>query len=224
MIGGNTMDIGKELFIKITDEESTKEQTYKCSIIDTSKDFLYVDQPIQMETKRTLVLSRGTHIKVSFIGRDNIVYEYHSIVVHRKMLTIPAYAILPPKKSDIKRIQRRNFVRVQTAVDISIHCVKQASEPFTTVTSDISGGGLACIIPSHISLDSKQLILIYLVLPDKKSPTYIQVKARVVQIHEIRHNLSIASVEFIQISASDQQSIIRYVFETQRKQLEKYLQ
>ncbi len=218
------MNIGKELFITVTDEESTKDQTYKCSIVDTSNDFLYVDQPIHTETKRTLVLSRGAHIKVSFIGKDNVVYEYHSIVVHRKMLTIPAYAILPPKKSDIKRIQRRNFVRVQTAVDISIHCVKQTSDPFTTVTSDISGGGLACIIPNHISLDKKQLISIYIVLPDKKAPTYIQVKARVVQIHQIKHHQLIASVEFVQISSSEQQSIIRYVFETQRKQLEKYLQ
>lgn len=216
------MNIGKELFIKITNKESSDTQTYKCSIIDKTNDFLYIDQPIQMETKRTLVLSRGAHIKVSFIGKDSVVYEYNSIVVHRKMLTIPAYAILPPKESEIKRIQRRNYVRVQTAVDVAIECENQLIEPFTTVTTDISGGGLACIIPKRNSLDRNQLILIHMVLPTKL-PTYIQVKARVVKIHPIRDHKIIASVQFVQMTSADQQSIIRYVFEIQRKQLEKFL-
>lgn len=216
------MNIGYELFIQLTSTEPSASRTYKCSIIDKSNDFLYIDQPIQMETKRTLMLSRGDHLTVSFVGGDNVVYKYSSIIVHRKMLTIPAYAILPPKKNDIKRIQRRNYVRVQTAVDIAVDCPKQVSDPFTTVTTDISGGGLACIVPAHKYLERNQLVHMYLVLATE-NPTYIQVKVRVVQVNPFNKNNHVASVEFVQISPDDQQSIIRYVFGIQRKQLKKYL-
>lgn len=216
------MNIGKELFIKVTSKDALKNISYKCSVIDKNNDFMYIDQPIQIETKRTLVLSRGTHIKVSFIGKENVMYEYNSIVVHRKMLSIPAYAILPPNTGEIKRIQRRNYVRVQTAIDVAV--VKGAndeSEPFTTATLDISGGGLACIVPEHIVLEKNELISLYIVLPTK-NPVYIKAKARVVQIHLVKMNQLIASMEYLQITPADQQSIIRYVFDIQRKQLERY--
>lgn len=216
------MDIGLELLITVKKEKTHEEQTYTCTIIDQTDDFIYIDQPIHTETHRTSVLSRGSHIEVSFIGKDHVVYAYESIVIHRKLLTIPAYAILPPKENEMNRIQRRNFVRVQASIDVAIDCVNQTIEPFTTVTKDISGGGLACIMPVPNFLEKNQCINVYLVLPTT-SPTFIQAKARVVKIHLKNEAHPIVSMEFIQLSPADQQSMIRYVFSIQRKQLEKYM-
>lgn len=216
------MEIGEEILITVSQEGDQEEQTYKCTIIDQTHEFIYIDQPIHTETRRTSMLSRGSHIQVSFIGKDHVVYAYESIVIHRKMLTIPAYAILPPKESEMSRIQRRNFVRVQTSIDVAIDCVDQTSEPFTTVTKDISGGGLACMMPVPNVLEKNQFINVYMVIPTKPLK-YIQAKARVVKIHLKKDEHPIASMEFIQLSPKDQQSIIQYVFSIQRKQLEKYI-
>ena len=39
------------------------------------------------------------------------------------------------------KIQRSQFVRIETAVDVAIHPMNREFEPFTAMTEDISAGG-----------------------------------------------------------------------------------
>lgn len=215
------MEKGKNAFVKVTQERYPIAITYTCKIIDADEHFLYIDQPIHEETKRTLYLKKGTRIQVYSIGNDNGVLQFHSIVVHRKILSIPTYAILPPKQTEMKRIQRRNFVRVQTAIDVAVHCPKNSTTPFTTVTTNISGGGLACILPTYIMLEKNQYVSIFIVLQTKKL-TYIEANARVVHIQPLPYGKVIFSLEFMHLKEKDRHAIIQYGFDLERQYLKKY--
>ena len=46
-----------------------------------------------------------------------------------------------PGDEYVMKIQRRQYVRVETAVDIAIHPYNGEFVPFTAVTDDISAGG-----------------------------------------------------------------------------------
>ncbi|MEM5592477.1 PilZ domain-containing protein [Niallia circulans] len=65
------------------------------------------------------------------------------------------------------KIQRRQFVRIETSVDMAIHPFKKENtvEPFTTVSLDFSAGGAAVIVPKHINLQQNSKIKVSVVLP-----------------------------------------------------------
>lgn len=212
------MDIGTFLTLSVTDPQTRVETKYRCKIIEKNEHYLFIDYPVNEKTKRTSILPKGTYMQSSYIGNDQSVYSFTTKVIAKVNITIPALAIRIPKKTDIKRIQRREYVRIETAVDVSVHHTQDSIKVFTTVTSDISGGGMSIILPTAKTLCENDNLNLWIVLQMHNGKFhYIYSQSKVVRVITDKSSIHTASIKFETISKQDQQAIIQFCFEKQRE-------
>ncbi len=166
---------GQEVIIEVFKEHIW--QKYKSKIMDVSQEILFIAYPVHMETNKILYLSNGKQVKVSFVDEDEQAYEFISLITGKKKDTIPLLKIIKPRESDIVKIQRRQFLRINWAIDIAVHAINSEFPPFTTVTSNISAGGMSIIVNKQIHLKLGQEILCWLVLP-RTNGTYHYLKIK----------------------------------------------
>ncbi|ASN05498.1 flagellar brake protein [Virgibacillus necropolis] len=212
------MDIGTLLTLTAIDPMTGINTTYRCKIIEKNEHYLIIDYPVNEKTKRTAMLPKGTNLQTSYIGSDQSVYSFSTKVVAKVNVPIPALAISNPDKTEIKRIQRRAFVRIETAVDVSIHRTEHKSDSFTTVTSNISGGGMSIIMPATSMVQENECLDVWIVLQMQNDEFhYIHTQSKVIKEFTDRNNVRLASIMFENLSKQDQQVLIRYCFEKQRE-------
>lgn len=217
MFGGHGMlKIGTTLNLNIIHNKKTStSHTYHCKIIDKNSHYLWIDYPINDATHRTTYFSKGTNVSVSFVGNDNAVYSFQTTLLRKVSLnSVPALLCHLPKT--MKRVQRRNYVRIDAALDIAIQYAEE--EYFTTVTKDISAGGVAIVMPRDRDLPIHSFVNVNIVLPmqpDEK--TYIESKMKVIRMTHHAH-IPLVSLQFIDLQSAFKEQIIQYCFKKQREQ------
>lgn len=212
--------IGTKLSLK---ELGLQSEEYYCKVVDIDDNYLIIDYPIHKQTAKTKFFQIGDTFKVDFVGDDEVVYQFQTKLAERIKLHAPVLALYKPDPEDIERIQRRRFVRVSATVDVAVHPESGDKEAFTTVTADISGGGLSIILPGDNLLEINELINVWLVLGMNSGEFhYIQTAAEVVFL-EMRDGIRTASIKFLELEPLDQQSIIGFCFEKQREMRKKEL-
>lgn len=217
------MEIGKKLNLLIKNSENNEMTEYRCTIIGKDHNFLYIDHPINMNTQRTSFFPNGTILLATYIDKDKNLYQFHTKIQKRVTLTIPGLAIDIPDKTKLQQIQRREYVRTMTAVDIAIHPTDQSFSPFTTVTNDISGGGISVVIPPKVQLKESQKVLLWMVLHMNSEIKYTQLQGEIIDIDHSENNFQTASIKYISITNQTRQTIIQFGFEKQRKARNKEL-
>lgn len=207
-------NIGQEVIIEVFKEHIW--QKYKSKIMDVSQEILFIAYPVHMETNKILYLSNGKQVKVSFVDEDEQAYEFISLITGKKKDTIPLLKIIKPRESDIVNIQRRQFLRINWAIDIAVHAINSEFPPFTTVTSNISAGGMSIIVNKQIHLKLGQEILCWLVLPRTNGTYhYLKIKCKVIRIQELNQAKHLVSLEFVNKTEQEEQMIIRFCYEAQ---------
>ncbi len=205
-------------------KESGKIYTYYCKIIEKNDKYLIIDYPIDEKTKKTRMLPKRKLFKVNFVGKDQVVYQFTSEIVAKVKLNVPALAIKIPSPEKVERIQRREYVRVEAAVDIAIHSINHQFEPFVTVTSDISAGGLAVLVPKHIPLEIGTIVDAWFALQMSDNQFhYIYAGAEVILNREANNRINLVSLKFLSITKLNRQLIVRFCFDKQREAKKKEL-
>ncbi|HLR08148.1 MAG TPA: flagellar brake domain-containing protein [Bacillota bacterium] len=218
------MEIGKTLHLELYNQVKHMTEKYRSQVVEMHDDYLFIDYPINERTNKATYLHTGTPLKVNYIGQDGSVYSFQTTVTTRTKRTVPVLVIDFPKEDKIKRIQRREYVRIQTAVDVAVHFEKACKEPFTTVTKDISGGGLSIFIPDSNHLAQGDLLNVWIVLPMQSgSYHYVEAKTEVIRTKLSEHAVPTASIKFISITNTHREKIIRYCFEKQWEARQKEL-
>ncbi|ENH97356.1 hypothetical protein J416_05058 [Gracilibacillus halophilus YIM-C55.5] len=199
------------------------QETYRCKVVETKDGNIYVDYPVNEKTNKTEDFQVGQVFRVHFIGQDTSVYSFNTRVTEKTKMTIPTLA-LDFSFQELKKIQRREFVRVPAMLDVSIRSVDQSFSAFTSVTHDISGGGLSVLIDHGINLQHDTQLDIMLVLPLKAQIEYIQMTGKVVrQQNRDREQSDLLSVKFHQINQAEQQLLIKYCYQYQLRERQKGL-
>ncbi|KGX87983.1 flagellar brake protein [Pontibacillus litoralis] len=208
--------IGTTLTLQLIDDDNLQ-STYRSTLVEYNDHSLFLDYPIHEESGKVGFFLDGTQFKVTFIGEDESLYTFQTEICERRKLNIPVIVVPFPNKEEMYRIQRRKYVRVEAALDVSVHNIIQEFSPFTTITVDISGGGLSFIAPLQHEMEENNMLEIWFVLPFKSGDvTYVKAAARVIRIWESEgKKRDQVSVEFETISENDQQCVIRYCFERQ---------
>jgi c-di-GMP-binding flagellar brake protein YcgR len=202
-------------------QQGKEDETYHCKLVDENENYLIIDYPVHEKTKKTKFFPAGTVLKASFVGGDQAIYQFTTKIASRVKRTVPAIAIPKPDPLEIKRIQRRQFVRIDTTLDIAIQ--REGMNGFATVTSDISGGGLSFIVPKGEKLDRGETIHILIVLYFQSGKfVYINVPSEIVFIQE-KNRIRTCSVRFLKLNSKDRQRIISFCFEKQREMRKKEL-
>lgn len=199
-------------------------EKYHCKIIDRTDSELIIDYPVHRLTKKTTFFSIGSSFTASYVGDENAVYQFSTKIIRRvKTNNVPGIAVSIPDITEIIRIQRREFVRVEAAIDVAVHSKEQNFSPFTSVTSDISGGGLSIIVNDQSQFKLGEELDIWLALPLIAGKIeYIHSSAQIVFIQS-KNKINTISVKFLSLKQQEQQKIISYCFERQREARKKEL-
>ncbi|GAB4073561.1 hypothetical protein GCM10028778_10640 [Barrientosiimonas marina] len=206
------MEIGTSLTLEAINPETNETQTCRSRIIDQQANKLMIDLPIDDQSSQTMIYAEGTSFKVTYIGADKNVHMFDTTLVSKINDNPPALAVRRPEDASIKTVQRRQFIRVNTAVDAAIHGTNNS---FTTVTSDLSGGGMAVIVPQHQRFDIGEEVAVWMVLPMNAGDYhYIHALSEVTRL-DLDKDIRKISLKFTSLKQDDQQTIIRFCFEKQ---------
>jgi c-di-GMP-binding flagellar brake protein YcgR len=111
------------------------------------------------------------------------------------------------------QVERRKFPRLVADVVVEYSVIAKEPEKETSVTKNISAGGICLIVYEDIEINS--ILSLKILLPVSKSP--LQAKGKVIWKSEFsidseqreRYDLGI---EFVEIKELDRQKIFQYVF------------
>lgn len=197
----------------IIDKDFTKDsEKYKSKVIDAGNDYVMIDYPTEIETGKTIFFMDGTQLLVSFTDKLKMSYVFSTEVSGRKLQGVPMLRLVYRGDSELIKIQRREFVRVETAIDVA---VEKDKEYVRLIAEDISAGGIAINITKTKLIQREDVLSLLIVLPfANREMKYIKVKGQVVRIWEDRGEI-IASIIFLVIDSLDRQRIVRFCFERQ---------
>ncbi|MFD2445876.1 flagellar brake protein [Bacillus sp. CGMCC 1.16607] len=191
-------------------------ERYKCKLVEQKGNDLYIDYPVNLKTNRTAFLLDGTQLKVSFVGEDGSVYVFETEVKGRTKQNIPMLILTFPGKEHLIKIQRRQFVRVETPTDIAIHPTNSEFLPFTTITEDISAGGAAILVPHELNIKEGMVIETWFVLPMQNGEYhYLKLLCNVVRVIPRNETRKMISLQFLDLSSNERQYFLRFSFERQ---------
>lgn len=202
----------------ILEPKHTEEvEQYKSKLVERKDNKLYIDYPTNLKTNRTAFLLSGMQLKATFIGSDGSVYFFETEVTGRSKLNqVHVLIISYPGKDQLVRIQRRQFVRVETPLDVAVRSNDNEFEPFTTITEDISAGGAAILLPEKMKLEPEQKIQTLFVFPMQSGEYhYVELTSKVIRLVDYHKGRKKASIQFLDITDKQRQMILRLCFEKQ---------
>ncbi|MDQ0219008.1 pilus assembly protein PilZ [Peribacillus cavernae] len=195
---------------------SLQSEQYKSMVVEISESSIFIDYPINTATGKIAFLLDGTQMKITFIAGNQDLYIFDTEVLGRVKAQIAMIQLSHPPIESYVKIQRRQFVRVETPVDTAVHPEAFEFEPFRAITDDISAGGAALRILKQISLQPHSNIFVWLALPLKSGEIgYLRLKSNVIRISEHTERFNKLSVQFIEMADANRQTLIRYIFERQ---------
>jgi len=215
--------VGTAVSIKFASGSNDKNMVrYRSKVLDRNEKVLIIGYPVNEQLYVELPFKEGDEVKIEYIDKGNV-YSFQSKVKRLIKSPFMSFVIDIPNKDEIKRIQRREYVRINTDVNVAVHGIDRNFPPFITVTHDISGGGAAIITPKGISLQDGEMVMLYLVLKSKYSDyVYIKTKAEVIR-SQVINDVRMTSLKFHFKEEKERQAVIKYCFEIQRERLKENL-
>ncbi|MBA2875004.1 flagellar brake protein [Thermaerobacillus caldiproteolyticus] len=208
--------IGDTLTLESTNGKEVHE--YKCKVIDVFPNHVHIDYPVNMKTGKTVFLLNGMQFKASFVGKDDNLYLFDTEVTGKVRDPVPMVVLSYPGEEQLVRVQRRQYVRVEANVDVAIHPLHGEFSPFTTMTTDISAGGAAIVLPQQVQQFLPGMVVeAWLVLCMKSGDYhYLKLPAKVIRVFQAEcSDVYRASLQFLTMSPQERLLLIRYSFERQ---------
>ena len=162
-------------------------------------------------------LREGTILDVAFYDEISA-YSFTSMIIDRIVTPVPAIIVEYP--TNIRRIQRRQYVRVPVVIPLEyrIAAKEGLSKPYKGHVIDLSGGGILFKVKDNI--EEKSIVFIKVNL----GGTETELPASIIRcVKEEEQNFYNVSAEFQDITENTRDRIIRYVFEVQREMRKKGL-
>lgn len=196
------------------------EKYFNSNVQDVTDEYIAISIPIN--SGEYIPLSKGAIIDVIYYEEENL-YKFESSVLGRKFENIPILLIAKPV--DIKKIQRRKYVRIP--IISSVKYVNLKNQPRTnpkTLTSsqylkavlvDLSGGGMRVRVTEEVKVND--FLMMSLTVNNEDTFMVGQVM-RIVKDDEGRYYCGL-SFEFLDIATRER--IIKYIFQLMRDQMKK---
>lgn len=163
----------------------------------------------------------GTMVKATYIDKVAVYVFFTHVVAFNKI----TQTVTLGKPVNYKRIQRRNFVRLNTRLKVISNILDEdlniCEESFTAATIDISGGGL--LIGCDVELKLGQVLEAVIYLNHEETVTAIGRVIRVIENSVFSRDRFSVAFEFTAIKEKDRDKIIRYILSQQRLLIKKGL-
>lgn len=187
-----------------------EDMVYNCSIQGIAENELLINIPVK--DGEFLILENGERLDVKYCSEAGRYYEFEVKIIGReKSDNIPMYKLSLP--IDVRRIQRRNYVRVQVLKTVKYKLEEEESWCEAT-TLDISGGGMKIKARRKFKLNDK------LVAKIETSSRLVETEVQIKRCEKVNTNEYIYGLEFTDINENRRDNIIKDVFLVMRKQRE----
>ncbi|MFW5991819.1 MAG: flagellar brake protein [Halanaerobiaceae bacterium] len=207
-------------------EDGPYQGKYLCKIAEINDKSIRVTAPFRHGQIVPLNLHRP--VKIYYTG-ENAAYVFETRVINRQAKPIALLTLEKP--SEKKRIQRREYFRLETSRKIEYRILpedyndgeadnngkdgkddKEDKDPLIeTHIIDISGGGVKLLIDDEFPEEG--LIEMYIDLPGIEDSCII---GKIVNFYELPDGKA-AGIEFVGIDRHDQEQIISWMFDYQRE-------
>lgn len=204
--------------IEITvDEEGSEYKNLPSRIEGVTDQHLYIAIP--MKWGQLLPLRVRQKLIISFNHKGRF-FQFDTVIMQRRLKPIPMLVVLKP--DSFREIQRRRWVRVPVSIPIKfgVHNEEENTPVYEATTVDISGGGVCFLTRNPVA--AGQLLDAEIDLPNRE-PVYCQLKVLRVLETETEGSVIKAFSEYYDISESQRERIIGFVFEKQREWIKKGL-
>ncbi|MGE7270327.1 flagellar brake protein [Brevibacillus panacihumi] len=203
----------------ISSSEDILAQSFKSRITDSKEGIASIELPTSESTGKTELLEVGTPCLLWYLGEDGSRYEFQTSIVGRQIEPLPVLLLGLPEKEDIRRTQRRNYLRIDTSLDIAVKLNDPIrSYHFLTRTVDVSGGGLSFTCKDSYTIQENDKIQVWISLPNKAGTVqHASAELQVVRQKpaEEKGMHQWVSGKFIQISEPDRAKVVRACYERQ---------
>ncbi|MCC5893685.1 PilZ domain-containing protein [Exiguobacterium sp.] len=206
------LKVGQELRVEV---EGRNEGKTKIAAIHD--DVVWIESPSETATLKTFFLHEEEALRVYFFKGEDQLFAFNTVITKRvsdAQLTL-RYAFALPKAENIKRVQRREYLRVPEMINVTVLAADgQAFPAFETTSLDVSAGGMRIVANrAPIEID-ESLIVVFRIEDDRGMPQTFRVKSRLVRVHEqaVKQELSLC---FENLTPRDQETILRYCFRAQ---------
>ena len=204
------LKIGTMLILEPT--YTTRNEKFRCKVVELQNNVIFIDYPINTETNKTAFLLDGAQFRVTFTTEKKESYNFYTEVLGRRAGNIPMIMLSCPPSEEFIKIQRREYVRVETPVDVA---VEFEGRRYQFVGEDISAGGTAVFLKGPVGFKEGDVLKMMVALPFVNGEMrYVETDAMVVRIFE-KDDVKIASFNFTDTDDVDQQLIVRFCFERQ---------
>ncbi|RKL67612.1 pilus assembly protein PilZ [Salipaludibacillus neizhouensis] len=206
--------IGNTINLELNDPESGK-KVFKSRILDAETDKIYIDFPVEKNFHKASFFFEGTQFRVWIQGNDQAIYMFDTEVLGKSNGKVPMLMLSDPGKDYYIRIQRRQHFRVDASIDVAVHSMRGEFQAFTTVSVDLSGGGMALILPKEPTLQPDQKINTWLSLHHQSGTIeYVPVVASFIRAIEFSGRLK-GMFQFSEIEDTERQKIVQFCYEKQ---------
>ena len=206
------LKVGQEIRIEAEGRDEGKSK-----IASISDQLVWIESPSEMTTLKTYFLHEDEAIRVHFFKGEDQLYAFDTVIKKRvsdAQLNL-RYAFKLPDEKKIKRIQRREYLRVPEMIDVTVVALDGESfESFVTTSLDVSAGGMRIVSNrAPINVD-ESMFVIFRIEDEQGTPQTFRVKSRLVRVQEqeVKKELSLC---FEDLSPRDQETILRYSFRAQ---------
>ncbi|MGP1599210.1 flagellar brake protein [Peptoanaerobacter stomatis] len=201
--------------VKLVKTKITGEmEEYASKIVGIEEnDIFLLETPIK-QTQLVLLIN-GSVLNMIYMHENLGMYSVDLEVVEKIRDDNNIPLVRAKKVSDIRKIQRRNFFRLLTSMDIAVRKINGVVVE-NTKTVDISGGGIRLL--SKQDFEINDIVRLDFQLESKE----FSVDAKVVKIDytDVRGTKEV-SLQFIDILEKDRNEIIRFIFDKQREGIKK---
>lgn len=192
------------------------EKSYKALIIDMEDDNIKINIPVRND--EYLMLYKDDKIEINSYLDDGKCFNYYCNVISKgKDNNVIYYKLTLPY--DVRRIQRRNFFRVNLLEEVTYKNITNKTEkeieelPYKSgIMIDLSGGGLK--VRTKEKLKGNDIIVMRI----KMTGIEVKLKGQIVRIETSIDNNFLYGVKFLDITEMESDKIIRELFEIMRKQ------
>lgn len=209
----SVLEVNQSVTIEINAGEKNKKY-YNSKIVSVSSTEVILLAP--MEKGILVPLRIGDLITVSY-NDDNAIYSFDAQVDRRQGGVDQTITVQTP--ADIRRVQRRNFVRIDVTLPMVYYTVDdtagQYSSGVQTKVIDISGGGLR--FESDRPLDKDLVLDLVVELGGGERISAIGQVVRSLPIEKSGFNKYSIGIQFTIIEERDRDKIIKFIFQKQRE-------
>lgn len=204
------LKIGTHLILEPIYKERVEK--FRCRIVEKQNNFIFIDYPVNVYTNKVAFLVDGMQLRGTYSTTTKEHYAFNTEVLGRRAGNIQMILLSCPPKEEFIKIQRREYVRIETPVDVAIEFENQY---YQFVAEDISAGGTAIHIKSPVGFKDGDQVKVVIVLPFANGDiSYVETEAIIVRVFE-RDGIQIASIQFTDTDDVDKQHIVRFCFERQ---------